>query len=81
MKRIYTVILMYPLGMTDGNLETYTTKITAKSPENAVILAQVRAVKAQCVAYHRSDFIPIAVFSGVVVYELGVNDFPEVKLV
>jgi hypothetical protein len=57
----YTVLLLYPPSMTDGNLETYFTHVEAAGPIEAVKAAREMATAAQepSARYDPDDFTPL----------------------
>jgi hypothetical protein len=86
-RRLWTVILLYPDYMTDDyGLDTYVAWVSADTPEDAVPVAQMRAVEAQRDLSRKAtvdvcdaeDFAVVAVIAGRRTVELdGFNYYPR----
>lgn len=63
--RRYTVLLLYPAHMTDGNVETFLAHILAPDIGTAVLQAQLEAADANNYPFdEKGDFVPLFVCAG-----------------
>ena len=74
--KTYTVLLHYPLSVSEGGVETFTAVVEALGPCSAIIVAKEKAVKfqgddAEC--DHPDDFTPLYIFEG------DITPFMELK--
>ena len=64
-RRAYSVLLLYPDYLEDcGIRETFFDHVKAKTPDEAVELAQLNAAVKNTSAQEPEDFAPLAVFRG-----------------